>query len=82
MELHRIAELFDARAARYARDDWHRRYAEQLVAITPLRPGDRVLDAGTGTGSRRARSRGASGLRDESWRWTSVPGCWKKHAWP
>jgi len=50
IELHQVAEIFDARAARYAHDDWHRRYAEQLVAITPLRPGDRVLDAGTGTG--------------------------------
>ena len=50
IELHRIAEIFDARAARYAHDDWHRRYAEQLVDITPLQPGNRVLDAGTGTG--------------------------------
>lgn len=50
IELHRIAEIFDARAPRYAHDDWHRRYAEQLIAVTPLRPGDRVLDAGTGTG--------------------------------
>jgi ubiquinone/menaquinone biosynthesis C-methylase UbiE len=45
-----VAEIFDARAARYAHDDWHRRYAEQLVAATPLHEGDRVLDAGTGTG--------------------------------
>ncbi len=30
-------------------DAWHRRYAEQLIAVTPLRDGDRVLDAGTGT---------------------------------
>ena len=44
-----IADLFDARAPRYVTDDWHRRYAERLVAVTPLRPGDRVLDAGTGT---------------------------------
>jgi SAM-dependent methyltransferase len=45
-----IATLFDARAPRYAHDEWHRRYAEQLVAAVPLRPGDVVLDAGTGTG--------------------------------
>jgi SAM-dependent methyltransferase len=45
-----IATLFDARAPRYAHDDWHQRYAEQLVAAVPLRPGDVVLDAGTGTG--------------------------------
>jgi SAM-dependent methyltransferase len=50
MDLRSIAGVFDARAARYAGDDWHRRYAEQLVEATPLRPGDRVLDAGTGTG--------------------------------
>jgi SAM-dependent methyltransferase len=42
--------VFDARAERYVTDDWHRRYAERLVAAIPLRPGDRVLDAGTGTG--------------------------------
>jgi SAM-dependent methyltransferase len=50
MDTHDIAASFDARAKRYATDDWHRRYAEQLVEVTPLRPGDRVLDAGTGTG--------------------------------
>ena len=45
-----VAAIFDARAERYSGDDWHRRYAEALVAVTPLRPGDRVLDAATGTG--------------------------------
>ena len=45
-----VADIFNARAARYVNDDWHRRYAEQLVAVTPLRHGDRVLDAGTGPG--------------------------------
>jgi len=45
-----VAEIFDARAERYSGDDWHRRYAEQFVAVVPVRPGDRVLDAGTGTG--------------------------------
>jgi ubiquinone/menaquinone biosynthesis C-methylase UbiE len=50
MDHQEIADIFDARAARYANDEWHRRYAEQLVDVTPLQPGDRVLDAGTGTG--------------------------------
>jgi ubiquinone/menaquinone biosynthesis C-methylase UbiE len=45
-----VAAIFDARAERYIGDDWHRRYAEQLVTVAPLRPGDRVLDAATGTG--------------------------------
>ena len=45
-----VADIFNARAARYVHDDWHRRYAEQLVAVTPLRSGNRALDAGTGTG--------------------------------
>lgn len=50
MDPRQIAEFFDARAARYSTDDWHRRWAEQFVAAVPLRPGDVVLDAGTGTG--------------------------------
>lgn len=50
MDPHEVADIFNARAERYVNDDWHRRYAEQLVAVTPLRHGDRVLDAGTGTG--------------------------------
>jgi ubiquinone/menaquinone biosynthesis C-methylase UbiE len=45
-----IGRIFDARAPRYVRDDWHRRYAEQFVAAVPVRSGDLVLDAGTGTG--------------------------------
>ena len=45
-----VAEIFDARAERYIGDDWHKRYAERLVTVVPLRPGDRALDAGTGTG--------------------------------
>ena len=45
-----VARLFDVRAPRYVHDDWHRRYAEQLVAAVALKPGDVVLDAGTGTG--------------------------------
>jgi ubiquinone/menaquinone biosynthesis C-methylase UbiE len=50
MDPQQIAESFNARAERYVTDDWHRRYAEQLVDVTPLGEGDRVLDAGTGTG--------------------------------
>lgn len=44
-----VAASFDRRAPSYARNDWHRRSAERLVALAPLQPGDRVLDAGTGT---------------------------------
>jgi len=50
MDNREIAESFNKRAERYVHDDWHVRYARQLVAVTPLKPGDRVLDAGTGTG--------------------------------
>ena len=50
MNPHQVAGIFDARAAGYVNDDWHRRYAERLVDVVPLRTGDRVLDAGTGTG--------------------------------
>lgn len=48
--LDQIADIFNARAPRYAHDDWHRRYAEALVAVTPLAAGDRVIDAASGTG--------------------------------
>jgi ubiquinone/menaquinone biosynthesis C-methylase UbiE len=50
MDLQQVADIFNGRAANYVTDEWHRRYAEQLVEVTPLREGDRVLDAGTGTG--------------------------------
>ena len=50
MDANEIAENFNARADRYVRDGWHRRYANHLIGVTPLRPGDRVLDAATGTG--------------------------------
>jgi ubiquinone/menaquinone biosynthesis C-methylase UbiE len=50
IEPHHVADIFNARAERYVNDHWHQRYAEQLVAVTPLRDGDYVLDAGTGTG--------------------------------
>lgn len=50
LPLPEVALSFDSRAGNYARNEWHRRYAERLVALARLRPGDRVLDAGTGTG--------------------------------
>ncbi len=45
-----IAAAFDHRAARYSKSDWHPRFAERLVELAPLQPGQRVLDAGAGTG--------------------------------
>src|SRR5262245_24926872 len=45
-----IARAFDLRASSYKADDWHRRYARRLVELTPIRPGDAVLDVATGTG--------------------------------
>jgi ubiquinone/menaquinone biosynthesis C-methylase UbiE len=46
----RVAADFDVRAARYSGSQWHRAYAEGLIAHSPIRAGDRVLDAGVGTG--------------------------------
>jgi ubiquinone/menaquinone biosynthesis C-methylase UbiE len=46
----RVAADFDVRAANYSRNEWHRIYAEGLIARAAIRSGDRVLDAGTGTG--------------------------------
>ena len=45
-----IADAFNARAATYRDSDWHRSSAERLIELSGVRPGDRVLDAGTGTG--------------------------------
>ena len=45
-----IAASFDTRAASYGRNEWHRRCAERLVEICQPQPGNRVLDAATGTG--------------------------------
>ena len=52
MDLRReeIAATFDLRARGYRESDWHRASAERLVDLCGLKPGDRVLDAGTGTG--------------------------------
>lgn len=46
----RIAADFNARSANYAKNLWHRDYADGLVAYSAIGPGDRVLDAGVGTG--------------------------------
>jgi ubiquinone/menaquinone biosynthesis C-methylase UbiE len=46
----RVAADFDVRGAGYARSVWHRLYAEGLVTHSAIRSGDRVLDAGVGTG--------------------------------
>ena len=54
-----LRDAFDERAGEYARSDWHRSYAAQLVAASPLQPGSRVLDVAAGTGfvSRAAAAR-------------------------
>ena len=46
----RIAADFDVRAGNYSRNTWHRVYAEGLIAHSAIGSGDRVLDAGVGTG--------------------------------
>jgi ubiquinone/menaquinone biosynthesis C-methylase UbiE len=58
---HDIARSFDLRAPDYRRSDWHRRSAQRLVALTPLRAGDRVLDACTGTGFAALAAAGVAG---------------------
>ena len=50
IELSDVADRFDRRAPTYNRNDWHRRSAERLVDLLQVASGDRVLDAGTGTG--------------------------------
>jgi ubiquinone/menaquinone biosynthesis C-methylase UbiE len=45
-----IAASFDRRAITYAHSDWHRSAAERLIELCRPRPGDRLLDAATGTG--------------------------------
>ena len=45
-----IAATFDLRAPGYRDSDWHRASAERFVDLCGLQAGDRVLDAGTGTG--------------------------------
>ena len=60
-----VVASFGARAAAYARSDWHRLSAERLVELCDLPRGCRVLDAATGTGFvavEAARAVGAGGL--------------------
>lgn len=45
-----VSRAFDARAASYCESDWHLTSAHRLVDLCRLKPGDVVLDAGTGTG--------------------------------
>jgi ubiquinone/menaquinone biosynthesis C-methylase UbiE len=45
-----IAADFNVRSANYAKNLWHRDYAEGLVAHSAIATGHRVLDAGVGTG--------------------------------
>ena len=46
-----VAADFDARSAGYSNNQlWHRAYADGLTAHSRIRLGDRVLDAGVGTG--------------------------------
>src|SRR5687768_5524025 len=47
----RVAADFDVRSAGYSRSQWHRAYAEGLIAHSPIRLGYRVLDAGVAAGS-------------------------------
>ncbi len=49
-DIRAIAAAFDERARNYSGNEWHRRYAERLVELASLQPGQRVLDAGAGTG--------------------------------
>ena len=59
-----IAATFDLRARGYRHSDWHRASAGRLIDLCDLKPGDRVLDAGTGTGFaalHAARKVGAAG---------------------
>ena len=46
----RVPGDFDIRAANYSRNQWHRVYAQGLIAHSAIRSADRVLDAGVGTG--------------------------------
>ena len=50
MDHREIGHVFDARAERYVRRCLAPALCKHLVNVTPLRRGDRVLDAGAGTG--------------------------------
>jgi ubiquinone/menaquinone biosynthesis C-methylase UbiE len=49
-DIQKIADTFNERAAGYAGGAWHRIYAERLVDLANLQPGQSILDAGAGTG--------------------------------
>ena len=42
--------ILDVHSAGYSKRQWHRAYAAGLIAWSAIRRGDRVLDAGVGTG--------------------------------
>jgi ubiquinone/menaquinone biosynthesis C-methylase UbiE len=46
-----ITDTYDERSANHDKSDWHRHAALRLVEGLPPRPGDRVLDIATGTGT-------------------------------
>ena len=56
-----IAASFDARAATYNGNVWHRLLAEQLVSLCGIHPGHVVLDAATGTGFAAIAASGVAG---------------------
>ena len=56
-----IAASFDARAATYNGNVWHRLLAEQLVSVCGIRHGHVVLDAATGTGFAAIAASGLAG---------------------
>ena len=46
-----ITDSYDERSKHYAKSQWHKGLAEQLVDYRPPNEGDSVLDIGTGTGA-------------------------------
>jgi ubiquinone/menaquinone biosynthesis C-methylase UbiE len=46
-----ITDTYNERSRTYDESEWHRKTALRLVADLPPRPGDRVLDIATGTGT-------------------------------
>ena len=56
---------FDRRGSTYDADQVHRRIVEYLVDTVEIRPGSRVLDVATGTGSAALRAAGRLGVSGE-----------------
>jgi ubiquinone/menaquinone biosynthesis C-methylase UbiE len=46
-----ITDTYDERSGNHDKSEWHRKAALRLVEELPPRPGDSVLDVGTGTGT-------------------------------